>query len=97
MTKVDRALEIQVIDWLQWGKFSEENNLPGLALELISKRKADLDLALKVLNYPNTRPPMPTINSNGQMDDALAFLDEWLTLTHAALNKITTGSEPERK
>lgn len=41
--KVDRALEMAVIDWLQWGEFPErldKPSLPGLALELIAKRKA---------------------------------------------------------
>lgn len=40
--KVDRALEMQVIDWLQWGEFEErldKPSMPALALELIAKRK----------------------------------------------------------
>lgn len=42
MNKVDRALEIQVIDWLQWCDFpyySNNPNMPELALEFMSKRK----------------------------------------------------------
>lgn len=40
MNKVDRALEMMVIDWLQWNEFQpSDHNLPALALELISKRK----------------------------------------------------------
>lgn len=42
-TKVDRALEMQVIDWLQWDEFKEKlggPDYPALALELIAKRKA---------------------------------------------------------
>ena len=41
--KVDRALEMQVIDWLQWGEFPyrlDKPSMPALALELIAKRKA---------------------------------------------------------
>lgn len=40
--KVDRALEMQVIDWLQWNDFVEvkgKPDYPKLALELIYKRK----------------------------------------------------------
>lgn len=43
LNKVDRALEMQVIDWLQWNEFVEElgkPDYPKLALELISKQKA---------------------------------------------------------
>lgn len=41
LNKVDRALELIVIDWLQWNEFPEsDGNKPALALELIAKRKA---------------------------------------------------------
>ena len=46
MNKVDRALELRVIDWLQWGEFEENllknpdgSDMAQLTLELISKRK----------------------------------------------------------
>lgn len=41
MTKVDRALELQVIDWLQWSEFPDNHsdNLPELALWMLNKRK----------------------------------------------------------
>ena len=46
MDKVDRALEMQVIDWLQWSEFPEsliknpdDSDMAQLALELIQKRK----------------------------------------------------------
>lgn len=50
MDKVDRALELQVIDWLQWAEFKDDLR-PGhgdadkaaLALQLISKRKVAYD------------------------------------------------------
>lgn len=45
LTKIDRALECQVIDWLQWGNFEEkigEPSMPELALKVISKRKLAL-------------------------------------------------------
>ena len=44
MSKVDRALEIAVIDWLQWAEFPEhiaKPDMPRLALELIDKRKKE--------------------------------------------------------
>lgn len=45
--KVDRALEMQVIDWLQWHEFPDEKpgekHISCLALELISKRKRAYD------------------------------------------------------
>ena len=37
--KVDRVLELEVIDWLQWGDEWDENKA-ALALQLISKRKS---------------------------------------------------------
>lgn len=40
--KVDRALELAVIDWLQWAAEFDENKA-SLALDLISKRKAAYD------------------------------------------------------
>ncbi len=45
LTKVDRALEIQVIDWLQWQNFPDGNgeNLATLALQLLAKRKGEAD------------------------------------------------------
>ncbi len=53
MNKVDRALEIQVIDWLQWYEFPEKKvpdvNMPGLTLELIDKRKKE-NIALREQN-----------------------------------------------
>ncbi len=44
MNKVDRALELQVIDWLQWYDFPHDPKNPNiveLALELIQKRKQE--------------------------------------------------------
>ncbi len=44
-SKVDRALELLVLDWLQWGEEFDEQRA-ALALELIAKRKdyiAELD------------------------------------------------------
>lgn len=41
-TKVDRALEVRVIDWLQWTEWEEklgEKHPAELALEMISLRK----------------------------------------------------------
>lgn len=45
--KVDRALEMQVIDWLQWGEFDDSllkhpngEDMAQLTLKLIAKRKA---------------------------------------------------------
>lgn len=52
--KVDRALELQVIDWLQWGEFPDRldrPSMPALALELIAKRK----LAFASLETENLR------------------------------------------
>lgn len=44
--KVDRALEMQVIDWLQWSEFPEniakrpdDSDMAQLTLTLLSKRK----------------------------------------------------------
>lgn len=44
--KVDRALEIQVIDWLQWSEFPDhlaaspsDSDMAQLTLQLLSKRK----------------------------------------------------------
>ena len=46
MNKVDRALEMQVIDWLQWSEFPEDigkrpddSDMAQLTLELMGKRK----------------------------------------------------------
>lgn len=46
-TKVDRALEIAVIDWLQWSDapFENDDRMAALTLELISKRKQELTAA----------------------------------------------------
>lgn len=66
LTKIDRALECQVIDWLQWGEFEEklgEPSMPDLALKIISKRK----LAL-IAEQEKVR----------KLTEAL----EWLTLSH---------------
>ena len=44
MNKIDRALEMSVIDWLQWAEFPEhiaKPDMPRLALELIDKRKKE--------------------------------------------------------
>lgn len=50
MDKIDRALELQVIDWLQWAEFPDELGKPDyreLALELIAKRKSAYDAVVK--------------------------------------------------
>lgn len=40
MNKIDRALEMQVIDWLQWSNFNpKDERLAALALELIETRR----------------------------------------------------------
>ncbi len=68
-TKVDRALEIQVIDWLQWAEFSEKyENLARLALELISKRKAELTEARAQRDDAIKRGSLITLTTT---DDAL--------------------------
>lgn len=49
--KVDRALEMRVIDWLQWGEFEDrldKPSMPALALDLIAKRKAENDSLRKL-------------------------------------------------
>ena len=56
--RVDRALEMQVIDWLQWAKFPEilgEPDYPQLALTLIAKRKAAYARAIEVLKQISKR------------------------------------------
>lgn len=47
LDKVDRALEMQVIDWLQWSEFGADERLAALALELIAKRTAFNESLLK--------------------------------------------------
>ncbi len=51
--KVDRILELKVIDWLQWAEFPEDlrktpddSDMAQLALILIAKRKSLLDESL---------------------------------------------------
>lgn len=40
MNKIDRALEMQVIDWLQWSNFNpKDEKMAVLALELIETRR----------------------------------------------------------
>ncbi len=56
-----------------------------------------LNIALEVLNYPNRRLPMETINGIGKLDDTLAFIEEWIALTRKALVEIETGSQPAEK
>lgn len=61
MTKVDRALETQIIDWLQWGEFpNHRENLPALALELINKRKKEHKIFLEALRYIANSTPSPS-------------------------------------
>jgi hypothetical protein len=53
VTKVDRALERRVIDWLQWNEFPYDKNnpnMPELALQLIAKRKQERDELRKRLD-----------------------------------------------
>ena len=83
--KVDRALEMQVIDWLQWADFADDirkghgdADKATLTLQLIAKRKAanaDLErrLALTVgcLEYIATSAPV----SSSEVDWALQAFD----------------------
>lgn len=99
MTKVDRALEMQVIDWLQWGKFPEGNNLPGLALELINKRKQENKRLIEQGNYLDSaltgmlEGDEVECRSDEDCDHCFAVQagKEWTEVLSE------TGSEPERK
>jgi len=76
MTKVDRALEMQVIDWLQWYPWEEnvgKKNIPALALEMISIRKKSYN-ELEVIA--------------GIMCEALVWCDEMLTARDKMNSKV---------
>lgn len=92
--KVDRALEIQVIDWLQFGEFEEnllknpdDSDMAQLTLTLINKRKKycetleqKLHVAVEALEYYASRS-----------DDHLYTDEQWdsgYRFYHAAENAL---------
>ena len=97
MTKVDRALEMQVIDWLQWDTFEylglNERNLPGLALELIAKRKKENELLRHIIleskHKRSSEPLRPECSKTCYACWSRERLEE--------LDKSQTGQEPEGK
>ena len=85
-SKVDRALEMRVIDWLQWSQFPEslakapdDSDMAQLTLELIGKRKRAYSHAIEVLrniaktDYRGNRPQESVMAYNG-----LKRLGEWV-------------------
>jgi len=73
-SKVDRALEMQVIDWLQWSDFKEvagQKHPAQLALEMISLRKKrvaflekELETAINLLKAGKRKFAPNTTNSD---------------------------------
>lgn len=77
MNKVDRALEMAVIDWLQWNEFQpSDKNLPALALELIEKRRqhckeieAQADKLVEALKAVSAKKTMTVYNHSEEFMD----------------------------
>lgn len=93
--KVDRALEMQVIDWLQWSEFPEnigkrpdDSDMAQLTLTLLSKRKE----AFKKLREENERLKKlvedykhKLFNVADPYADKLESENEWLKKRNAEL------------
>jgi hypothetical protein len=90
--KVDRALEIRVIDWLQWSEFPEsiaknpdDSDMAQLALSLISKRKrAYQDLINLMSDYDNDFK---------KYNDKIEDLERKLAVAKVVLEKLSIGME----
>ena len=83
--KVDRALEIKVIDWLQWSEFPEnigkspdDSDMAQLTLTLLSKRKSAYKEIQKDLEFHKHKHELMkkmNLELRGKLKETIEFKD----------------------